>query len=175
VPLMDTPPEYQKEETTMEASTHALDAEPISPRTGLAAWRSRPAVRFGLHYLEMIAVMFAGMGVVGGGLVLAAAALGFGASEIEADAPALILAGMGFSMTAPMVWWMRFRGHMWPATRAMATSMIAPTLAAIALLAAGAVTDLDGLLAIQHVAMFPAMFTAMLLHRGEYTGHDHAG
>jgi hypothetical protein len=64
---------------------------------------------------------------------------------------------MGFSMTAPMVGWMRFRGHTWPANRAMATSMIAPTLAAIALLAAGAATDLHGALMIQHVAMFPAM------------------
>lgn len=157
----------------MEASGHALTLEATSPRAR-TGWRRRPVVRFALHYLEMIAVMFAGMGVVGGALLLAATALGFGSSQIENDAPALFLAGMGFSMTAPMVWWMRFRGHSWPANRAMAGSMIAPTLAAIALLGAGVTGDLHGALMLQHVAMFPAMLVAMLLHRGEYTGHDHA-
>lgn len=146
---------------------------PASIRDRAGAALRRPFARFTLHYLEMIAVMFAGMGILGGALLLAAAGLGFGPSEIEDGAPAVFLAGMGFSMTAPMVWWMRFRGHTWPANRAMAASMIAPTLAVIALLAVGALTDLSELLGIQHIAMFPAMLTAMLLHRGEYTGHEH--
>lgn len=39
--------------------------------------RGRPAVRFGLHYPEMVAVMATGMGVFFGVLVLGAAALGY--------------------------------------------------------------------------------------------------
>jgi hypothetical protein len=156
----------------MQAAATFEDRTP-SLRDRASALRRRPAVRFGLHYLEMVAVMFAGMGILGGALLLAAAALGFSPAEIEDGAPAVFLIGMGFSMTAPMVWWMSFRGHTWPATREMAGSMVVPTLVAIALLAAGSGGDLEGPLVVQHVAMFPAMLAAMLVHRGEYTGHRH--
>jgi hypothetical protein len=159
----------------------AMKSPPIAGEANPAAAGSQPAVRgrlrirsrplqFLLHYLEMLAVMVAGMVVLGSALVLIASAMGFGYSELETDAPALVLAGMAFSMTAPMVWWMRRRGHSRVATRAMAIAMIAPSAAAIALLA-GAVGDLDALLGVQHVAMLPAMAVAMLLHRGEYM-HD---
>jgi hypothetical protein len=80
---------------------------------------------------------------------------------------------MGLSMIAPMVWWMYFRGHSWEANRAMALAMIPPTAATRLFLATGALTDLDRLLHIQHVAMFPAMLMAMLPFRAEYT-HGHA-
>jgi len=126
-------------------------------------------VRFVLHYGEMMLVMFTGMGVGALALALVAAATGYGYSDLKADAPALVLAGMGVSMTAPMVWWMRRRGHSWAANRAMAISMIAPTVAAIVLLAVDAVADVGIALEIQHIVMFPGMFVAMLLYRGEYT------
>jgi hypothetical protein len=58
-----------------------------------------------------------------------------------------------------MVAWMRHRGHGWAPAWEMTASMFVPSFAAIALLA------------IQHVAMFPGMLVAMLLRRGEYTGH----
>lgn len=63
---------------------------------------------------------------------------------------------MGFSMTAPMVWWMHWRGHSWGANRAMALAMSLPTVAMLACLATGMITDLDTLFAIEHIAMFPA-------------------
>ena len=53
------------------------------------------------HYLEMVAAMFIGMGVLGmpvGMLV---------------DDEALDLLVMATSMTIPMVAWMRYRGHSW--------------------------------------------------------------
>jgi flagellar biosynthetic protein FliP len=156
----------------MQAAASTLEEHSRPGRERIAGRRRRPAVRFGLHYLEMVAVMFVGMGVLGGALLLAAAALGFGPTEIREDAPAAFLAGMGLSMTAPMVWWMRRRGHSTAANAAMAASMALTTVAAVALLPAGG--DLDAALTLQHTAMFPAMFAAMLLHRGEYTGHDHA-
>jgi hypothetical protein len=152
----------------MQATATDLTDESTSFRER-AGRRRRPTVRFGLHYLEMVAVMFAGMGVLGGAMLLAAAALGFGPSEIREDTPAVFLAGMGLSMTAPMVWWMNRRGHSPAANLAMAASMVLTTAAAIALLPAGA--DLHAGLMFQHTAMFPAMLAAMLLHRGEYTGH----
>jgi hypothetical protein len=131
--------------------------------------RRSPTLRFLAHYGEMILVMFAGMLVIGLPVVALAAALGAGPDELGRDAPAAVLLGMGFSMTAPMVWWMRRRGHSADAVGEMAGAMMAPTIGAIALLATGAVDDLDTLLGIQHVAMLPAMLAVMLLRRTEYS------
>jgi hypothetical protein len=128
---------------------------------------------FAKHYVEMVLVMFAGMFVLGGALLLIAAGLGASSNELQEDAPGLYLMGMGFSMTAPMVWLMHRRGHTWAANRAMALAMIMPTAATILFLVTGAIADLHALLMIEHIAMFPAMFVAMLPHRAEYT-HAHA-
>jgi hypothetical protein len=59
----------------------------------------------------MVLVMIAGMLVLGSALALPAAALGVGLSELSREEPAVLLLGMGLSMTALMVWWMRRRGH----------------------------------------------------------------
>ena len=131
--------------------------------------RRHPVTRFLIHYGEMVLVMIAGMVVLGVPLVLVAAALGAGPAELERNAPAAVLLGMGLAMTAPMVWWMRRRGHSLRATRVMVVAMVIPTLGALGLLATGASGDLGALLGLQHVAMFPAMLAAMLLHTREYT------
>jgi hypothetical protein len=138
------------------------------PKPLVLSTRRSSTLRFVVHYVEMVLVMVGGMVVLGLPLALLAAALGSGPGELERDAPALLLAGMGISMTVPMVGWMWWRGHSWGATREMAAAMIVPTLAALALLAAG-VDDVGALLGLQHVAMFPAMLVAMLVHREEYT------
>jgi hypothetical protein len=122
----------------------------------------------------MVLVMLAGMFVLGGVLLAIAAALGASPGDLRDDAPALVLLGMGLSMTAPMVWWMDRRGHSWAANRAMALAMFLPALTMVVLLASGAVTDLDTLLGIEHTVMFPAMLVAMLPYRREYT-HGHVG
>jgi hypothetical protein len=131
-------------------------------------------VAFARHYVEMVLVMFAGMFVLGGALLLFAAALGASWTELKDDTPGLALGGMGFSMTAPMVWWMRRRGHTWVATRTMAIAMVLPTLVTLVLLATGANDDLHALFMIEHIAMFPAMLVAMLPYRAEYA-HAYAG
>jgi predicted membrane protein len=128
---------------------------------------SNPKISFAKHYVEMVLVMLAGMFVLGGALLLGAAALGFGYDQLRDDAPVLILLGMGFSMTAPMIWWMHRRGHSWPATRAMALAMAVPALGALALMAGGA-TDLHGALMLEHIVMFPAMLGAMVPYRAEF-------
>jgi hypothetical protein len=131
--------------------------------------KRHPAFLFAKHYVEMVLVMFGGMFVLGGALLLMAAAFGAGPDEVRDDAPGLFLVGMGFSMTAPMVWWMNRRGHTSDATRAMVTAMILPTAVTILFLATGAIDDIDALLMIEHIAMLPLMFVAMLPYRGEYT------
>ena len=118
------------------------------------------------HYVEMVIAMLAGMAVLG--MPLAA---------LHTDSTELELLGMAFSMTVPMVAWMRYRGHGWAPAADMTASMFLPSFAAIALLWAGLVESSDTLMLIQHVAMFPAMLVAMLLRLDEYTGqpgHVHA-
>jgi len=62
------------------------------------------------HYVEMLLAMLLGMLVLGGPAMLALGAAGVGSAELRAEAPALLLLGMGVTMTVPMVAWMRHRG-----------------------------------------------------------------
>jgi hypothetical protein len=135
-----------------------------------------PIGHFIRHYLEMVAAMFLGMGILYVPAKLTLSAFGADASALEADAPAVLLLGMAVSMTVPMVAWMRYRGHGWPASTEMAASMFIPTFGVIALLWTGAVTDFGTLMGLEHVVMLPAMVVAMLLRLDEYTGaaHHHA-
>jgi hypothetical protein len=126
------------------------------------------------HYIEMVVAIFAGMVVLGLPAGAALSAAGMSMSELHNDAPALMLFGMAVTMTAPMVAWMRHRGHGWPASSGMAASMFIPAFATIALLWGGLVKDIGALMLIEHVAMLPSMFVAVLLRRDEYSGaHDH--
>ena len=115
------------------------------------------------HYVEMLIAMFVGMGVF---------AAAFAAAGVEVEGIELRLLWMAFTMSAGMVAWMRYRGHGWAPCGEMTAAMFVPSLAAIALLWIGLVEDEGALLAIQHVAMFPAMLIAMLLRRDEYAGHQ---
>ena len=135
----------------------------------------RPSTkRFVRHYLEMVAAMVIGMGVlyVPAGWALTAA--GSSWSQLHADAPALMLLVMAVTMTVPMLGWMAYRGHGARANAEMSASMLLPTLAVVGLLWADAVEDLGTLMAIEHVAMLASMLAAMLLRRAEYAGHHHA-
>lgn len=125
------------------------------------------------HYAEMVLVMFAGMAALGLPAGFALGALDSSWAELRDDAPALTLLLMAFTMTAPMVAWMRYRGHSARANLEMAASMIVPTLAAIGLLGAGVVTDVGSLLLGEHVLMLASMFAVRLLRPQEYTGHHH--
>ena len=80
---------------------------------------------------------------------------------------------MAVSMTAPMVAWMRYRGHGRRTCAEMAASMFIPTFGVIALLSSGLVDETGTLLGIQHVVMSPSMLLAMLLRRDEYTRGVH--
>jgi hypothetical protein len=126
------------------------------------------------HYVEMVIAMLLGMLVLGGAGAALLGAVGVDVGDWRDDAPELLLLGMAFSMTAPMVAWMRYRGHGWAPAWEMTGAMFAPTFVAIALLWAGAVEDTHSLLMIQHVAMFPLMLLVMLFRREEYSRpHGH--
>jgi hypothetical protein len=132
-----------------------------------------PTRHFVRHYAEMLAAMFLGMVVLGMPALVALAAAGVSSAELRTDAPALLLLGMGVSMTVPMVAWMRYRGHGWGPSNEMAASMMIPTIGVIALLGPGLVDDIGTLLMIEHVVMLPSMLIAMLLRRDEYSGGHH--
>jgi uncharacterized membrane protein YhaH (DUF805 family) len=128
--------------------------------------------RFARHYVEMVAVMLAGMLVLFMPADIGLAAMGV---DLGDEAPQLLLLGMGVSMTVPMVAWMLRRGHGARPSTEMALSMLVPTFAAMALLAAGGLGDVHGAMMLQHVVMFPAMLGVMLLRFAEYAGcHPHA-
>ena len=154
-----------------DRSTHSAAAVRTSGATASDVPR-RAAVRtFTRHYAEMLVAMFAGMFVLGAALAAPLQLVGVQVSEWDREAPALLLLGMAFTMTAPMVAWMRYRGHGWAPAADMTAAMFLPSFAAMGLLWAGAVTDTHALLMIQHIAMPPAMLVAMLLRRHECTGH----
>jgi hypothetical protein len=130
---------------------------------------STPTFRFARHYVEMLVVMFIGMGALAlpvDGLLLTA---GTSAGDVWDDAPAIMLSFMCLSMTGPMVAWMRFRGHAWAASLEMGASMVLPTLFVLTLLWTGALTGNGALMTLEHALMLPAMLVAMLLRRDEYT------
>jgi hypothetical protein len=109
------------------------------------------------HYAEMVLAMMIGMAVLTPPLDAALQLTGWSA-----------LVGMAGTMTISMIGWMRVRRHRWRACWEMAASMALPTVAAIGLLAANLVSDLGTLMLIEHVAMLPSMFVAMLLRPDEY-------
>jgi hypothetical protein len=131
--------------------------------------------RFVRHYLEMVAAMFIGMAVLGVPAEGALRAIGSSASQLEHDAPALLLLGMAFIMTVPMVGWMAYRGHGWRPNAEMAASMFVPTFGVIGVMASGAVGDFMTLMTAEHVVMLPSMLVAMLLRPDEYACGAHAG
>jgi hypothetical protein len=125
------------------------------------------------HYVEMVVAMLLGMVVLGPPAEVALRALGSSPGDLHTDAPAVALLGMAAMMTAPMVGWMRYRGHGWQPCAEMAASMVIPTLAVIVLMWGAVVEDLGTLMLVEHVAMLPCMLVAMLLRPAEYTSHAH--
>ena len=138
--------------TTMSPST--IDRRPVLTRA------------FARHYVEMLIVMFVGMGV----LALPARWLWAGVGLDTADTAGMLVR-MGVTMTLPMIPWMLWRGHGMRPTLEMVAAMIVPTIGAVTLLVADAVTGVGALMTIEHVAMLIAMFAVMAARPEEYSGH----
>jgi hypothetical protein len=120
---------------------------------------------FALHLGEMLVAMMLGMLVLGGA-VEGVLALN-GASLADASA-SLSAAVMALTMTVPMVWWMKLRGHPARHNVEMAGSMIVPTAIVVAFHLLGAVPA-TGVMLIQHVTMIPAMVGVMLWRNEHYS------
>jgi hypothetical protein len=145
-----------------------IDAQ-VAPR----ASRRRQSGHFLLHYFEMCAPMCVGFAV--GDLIYFWAAGLFGYSEPFSELPELSVMVVTFTMTAPMVAWMLFRGMPRRETTEMAAVM--PILA-IALLALGwlAIVPKGDLTLLEHGLMMPAMLVPMFFRLDLYTGRaGHTG
>ena len=135
----------------------------IAPRPTMP----RQAVRFAAHFLEMCIPMCIGFAV--GDLVYFWIAGGLGYTEPFSELPELSVLIVGFSMTAPMVAWMLFRGMPRPAVVEMSAGM---AVLAIALLASGwlEIAAKADLVLLEHGLMMPAMLIPMLFRLDLYTG-----
>jgi hypothetical protein len=148
----------------------------VEPRTTQAEAltnRWRRTGHFLRHYFEMCAPMCLGFAV--GDLIYFWAAGRFGYSEPFSELPELSVAVVTFTMTAPMVAWMLFRGMPRRETTEMAAVM--PVLG-IALLVVGwlAIVPKGDLVLLEHGLMMPAMLVPMFLRLDVYTGRTaHAG
>jgi hypothetical protein len=127
--------------------------------------------RFTLHFFEMCAPMCVGFAI--GDLVYFWAAGKFGYSDPFEDLPELSVVVVTFTMTAPMVAWMVYRGMPLRPIAEMAAVM--PVLGA-ALLVFGwlSVLPMGDLALLEHGLMMPAMLVPMFLRLDLYTGrHSH--
>jgi hypothetical protein len=124
------------------------------------------------HLGEMLLAMVVGMMVLGAldrGILAAA---GTSAAHVRDAAPEVVAVVMALNMSAGMAVWMRHRGHAWARIAEMAGAMFVPALAAIVLFWGG-VIESGAILALEHVAMIPAMVAVMLIHHGEYSRPVH--
>jgi len=83
---------------------------------------AKPAGRFGLHFVEMCAVMCVGGGLLTASFFAGAAAVGF--SDLRPDHPEWSALIVSVILAAAMVAWMRFRRMDWRPTGEMAGSSI---------------------------------------------------
>jgi hypothetical protein len=134
--------------------------------TGLILDRAQGTRRFVRHFFEMVLVMMLGMCLLGGCSSAAA----------WRDHVVLAASAMAFTMTVPMVLWMRYRGHSWKRGGEMAAAMNLPVLPLLVLSAFGVISA-GAVLGMQMMLMVPAMLGAMLYRKEEYsaphTAHRH--
>jgi hypothetical protein len=109
------------------------------------------------------------IGFAVGDLVYFWAAGQFGYSEPFSELPVLSVLVVTFTMTAPMVAWMLYRGMPRRETAEMAAVM---PLLALALLALGwlGVVPMSDLALLEHGLMMPAMLVPMFVRLDFYTG-----
>ena len=113
--------------------------------------------------------MLAGMAVLG----VAVAALG---ALPGSNYPLIGYAWMGVFMSAPMVAWMRRRGHTWADGAEMTAAMLGPILALVLPAELGVALpglSAHSLMVLAHVAMIAGMAALMIYRWDRYTGGSH--
>jgi hypothetical protein len=127
----------------------------------------RQVAHFLRHYFEMCAPMCVGFAV--GDVVYFGVAGAFGYSDPFRDLAVLSVLVVTFTMTVPMVAWMRFRGMGGRPLAEMAAVMPILAVVLLGLGWAGALRMGDLALA-EHGLMMPAMLVPMVIRLGVYTG-----
>lgn len=122
----------------------------VRPRT-----RTRAALRFAGHYLEMVVAMMVGMAVLAPLWRLAWPGL--------ADQPDLETITMALDMTLAMGAWMRLRGHGWAHITRMCVAMDLGFVLVLPAYWAGALSA-EAMTSLGHGLMLVLMFAAMLRH-----------
>ncbi len=156
--------------TTVGMSDAEGFAGTVSPETG-GRVRSRlvSGWRFTRHLLEMVVAMMAGMAVLGAAIWALGEPTGYSNPLVEYGL-------MGASMAAPMVAWMRHRGHSWSDGLEMTVAMLAPMFALVLPVELGvAVPGLSegSLMMLSHVAMIGGMVALMIYRFDRYAHGAH--
>jgi hypothetical protein len=125
--------------------------------------------RFLRHLAEMTLAMIVGMAVLGAVFRGVVTAAGVDYADARLRLPAVFALVMAFNMSAPMVWWMRRRGHGWGYTAEMCAAMFVPVLVLTPPMWLGAISG-ETLFGIQHAVMIPSMAVVMLRRRREFAG-----
>jgi hypothetical protein len=155
-----------------KTSTHPEEFTPMSTLSMLrAACPSsvRRVARFILHFIEMALAMELGMVALGG---LDTAVLRPAGLNLTGRSPELDVLAMGVFMAAPMVAWMRLRGHGWRHGLEMAGAMVVPFAVAVALRFVGLLPRTD-MMAFGTDLMWMAMMGIMLIRWSLYAGAPH--
>ena len=127
--------------------------------------------RFIRHLLEMVVAMMVGMAALG----VALAVLG----EPPGYANLFVRYGlMGAFMAAPMVGWMRYRGHSWADGLEMTLAMVLPVFALVIPVELGVARYIPGLsehslTMLSHVAMIGGMAVLMIYRWDRYAHAAH--
>jgi uncharacterized membrane protein YfcA len=115
------------------------------------------------HLLEMTLAMMVGM-MVGATAFLTAVDLTIDEALRRNPVPFTLV--MAFSMTVPMVAWMRHRGHAWRSCSEMAAAMVIPAIALIGLRLADIISG--PICGLYCALTLLAMLLVMLYRRNEY-------
>jgi flagellar biosynthetic protein FliP len=119
--------------------------------------------KFALHLGEMFLAMVVGMAaldVVFEGMLAVA---GTSYAVMVDDAPTAVALILMFNMTAPVLLWMRIRGHQASQVSAMGAAMAVVGAITVFLLWLSAI-DAGAICGVECGLMIPAMIAAMLLH-----------
>jgi flagellar biosynthetic protein FliP len=161
-------PELTETASLVGMSEAAGLAGTASPETvGRIRRRLVSGWHFTRHLLEMVAAMMAGMAVLG--VVI------WALDEPPGYANPLVEYGlMGACMSAPMVAWMRYRGHSWSDGLEMTAAMLLPMLALVLAVELGVAGPTGHtLMMLSHVVMIGGMVALMIYRRDRYAHGPH--
>jgi hypothetical protein len=117
------------------------------------------------HLFEMLPAMMLGM-FAGGAIFVAVT--GISAQDAIENHSVAWVSVMAFSMTAPMVAWMRHRQHAWNVCFEMAAAMVAPAIPLCALRIADVIS---GGICGAYCGLSPVAMLGVMVYRRDYYSH----